>query len=151
MRIFTLSLLAGILFAVGGALAGLAISALLIELNCLADPGGVAVVFLLVVARAFVGGFYGFVYAKFKFQSRPPIEIRRVRHVLILACLGVSGGFLLLNALAILATFKFHSANSPYTISLIWKLVGLGLLFFGGFYGILAYGRRTGTLLAGRK
>src|SRR5258708_1895829 len=147
MRIFLLSLLAGILFAVGGALAGLAISASLIELDCLADPGGVTIIFLLVVALAFVGGFYGFVYAKFKFQARPPIEIRKVRHVLTLACLGASGGFLLLNALVILASVNFLGANSPYTISLIWKLVGIGLLFFGAFYGILAYSRRTGTLL----
>lgn len=146
MRIFSLSLLAGILFAVGGAIAGLAISALLIELNCLADPGGVTIILLLVVALAFVGGFYGFVYAKFKFQARPPIEIRKVRHVLTLACLGSSGGFLLLNGVVILASVSFHSANSPYTIALIWKLLGVGLLFFGAFYGILTYSRRTGTL-----
>ena|SRR6267154_2127084 len=146
MRIFLLSLLAGILFAVGGALAGLAMGALLIELNCLADPGGVTIIFLLVVALAFVGGFYGFVYAKFKFQARPPIEIRKVRHGLALACLGAGGGFLLLNAVVIIASVNFHGGSNPYTISLIWKLLGVGLLFFGAFYRILVYGRRTGTL-----
>ncbi len=67
MRIVLFSLLAGILFAVGGALTGLATGALLIEFNCLADPGGVTIIFLLVVALALVGGFYGFVYTKFKF------------------------------------------------------------------------------------
>ena len=151
MPIVLLSLLAGILFAVGGALAGLAISALLIKLNCLADPGGVTIIFLLVVALAFVGGFYGFVHAKFKFQARPPIEIRKVRHVLTLACLSACGRLLLLNALVVLASLNFHGANNPYTISLIWKLMGIGLLFFGAFYGILAYSKRTGTLWAGNK
>jgi hypothetical protein len=146
MRIFLLSLFAGILFAAGGGLAGLAISALLIELNCLADPGGAATIFLLVVALTFVGGFYGFVFAKFKIQGRPSSEIRKVRHVLTLGCLGASGGFLLLNAVVIFASVNLHGANSPSTISLIWKLLGVGLLFFGAFYGILTYSRRTGTL-----
>jgi hypothetical protein len=146
MRIFLLSLLVGIVSAVGGALAGLAIGALLIELNCLADPGGVTVIFLLVVALGFVGGFYGFVYAKFKFQGRPSSEIRKVRHVLALACLGAGGGFLLLNAVVLIPSVHFHGINSLYTIALIWKLLGVGLLFFAAFYGILAHGRRAGTL-----
>jgi hypothetical protein len=146
MRTFLLSLLAGILSAVGGALAGLAVGALLIELNCLADPGGLTIIILLVVVLAFVGGFYGFVYAKLKLQGRPATEIRKVRHVLALACMGAGSGFLALNAVVIIASVNFHGVNSPYTISLIWKLLGGGLLFFGASYGILAYGKRTGTL-----
>ena len=71
MRIFLLSFLTGILSAVGGAVGGLAIGALLIELNCLADPGGVIIIFLLVVVLAFVGGLYGFVSTKFRLQRRP--------------------------------------------------------------------------------
>jgi len=44
-----------------------------------------------------------------------------------------------LNAFAVIASVNLYGANSPYTIGLIWKLVGAVLLFFGAFYGILAY------------
>lgn len=145
MRIFLLSLLSGILSAAGGALAGLLISALLVELNCLADPGGIAIVFLLVVSLAFVGGGYGFLHAKFKLEKRPPNQIRKVRHTLALACLAAGGGFLLLNALVITVTLNPLGHNSPYTVALIGKLLTVGFLFLGAFYGILAYGRKTGT------
>ena len=146
MRIFLSSLLASILFAVGGALAGLAIGALLIELDCLADPGGAMTIFLLVVALAIVGGIYGFLHVKFRLQRRPPSQIRKVRHMLALVCLAAGGGFLVLNALFIAATLRPHAGNSPYTISLIVKLLGVGFICFGAFYGILVYDRKTRTL-----
>jgi hypothetical protein len=146
MRIFLSSLLFGIISAVVGALAGLLISALLVELNCLADPGGITIIFLLVVSLAFAVGVYGFLHAKFKLEKRPPNQIRKVRYILALACLAAGGGFLLLNALAITATLNPHGHNSPYTISLIGKLLSVGFLFFGASYGILVYGRKTRTL-----
>lgn len=146
MRIYFSSLLAGILSAVGGALVGLAIGALLIELNCLADPGGVTIILLLVLALAFVAGVYGFLHVKYRLQQRPPSQIRKVRHVLALLCLAAGGGFLLLNALVIAATLNPHGSNSPYTISLILKLLGVGFICFGAVYGILSYDRKTGTL-----
>jgi MFS family permease len=146
MRILLISLLAGILFAVGGAVAGLAIGALLIELNCLADPGGITVIFFLVVGLAFVGGLYGFVYAKYRLQRRPPSQIRKVRHILVLVCLAAGGGSLLLNAAFLMAFMNIHGGNNPYTNLLIVKLLGVGLLLGGAFYGILAHDLKTGTL-----
>jgi hypothetical protein len=146
MRILLISLLAGILFAVGGALAGLAIGALLIELNCLADPGGITVIFILVLGLAFIGGLHGFVHAKYRLQRRPPSQIIKVRHILVLVCLAAGGGSLLLNAAFLMAFVNFHGGNNPDTILLIVKLLGVGLLFGGAFYGILAHDLKTGTL-----
>jgi hypothetical protein len=153
MRIFLRTLLAGILFvisgflfAAGGALVGLAIAALLGELEMLADPGGGMIILLLIVALAFVGGFYGFVYAIFRFRGRPPSQIRKVRHVLALVCLAAGGGFLLLNAAGLMASVNIHGGNSSLTILTVLKLLGLGFLCFGAFYWILAYDLKAGTL-----
>ena len=140
-----LFVMGGILFAAGGALVGLAIGALLDELEMLADPGGGMIVPLLIVALAFVGGLYGFVYARFRFQGRPQSQIRRVRHVLALVCLAAGGGYLLLNAVLLLASVNAHSGNSSSTILTVVKLLCLGFLCFGAFYWILAYDLKAGT------
>jgi hypothetical protein len=142
MRTFLWSILAGILFAVGGILAGSAISAFLIQLNCLTAPDEAAIAFLSTVALAFVGGFYGIVYARFRREGRCPSEIRTFRHVLALLYLAAGGGFLLLIAIDIMIPPIPYGGN-PASISLIPKLLAAALLFFGAFYGVLRYDRKT--------
>jgi hypothetical protein len=145
MQTFLWCIVAGILFAMGGALVGLAISALLIELSCLNDPGGAAIVFLLTVALAFVGGFYGIVYARFRCEGRRPGEIRKFRHALALLFMAAGGGCFLLNAIDILVSLNPYGGERPATISSIPKLLAGALFFFGAFYGIVMYDRKTGV------
>ena len=136
LRVLLFCVLAGGLSAGGGVLAALLIGALLVELNCLADPGGGMIVVLLIIFLAVIGGLYGFLHAKLKLQGQRD-QISKARQFLILFCLAAVGGFLFLNGLVLMATLNFRGGNSPTTVLLVIKLLLVSFLFFAAFYWVM--------------
>jgi hypothetical protein len=138
MRNLLLSLLAGILFAVCGALTGLAIGALLVKLNWLAEPGGGMVILLLIAGVAFVAGFYGFVHTKFRIEGRPSSQIREIRRSLALVCLTLGGGVFLCGAIVLMASVTIYRVHKIqillplFTYLILGLLCIVGVIHFGG-------------------